>query len=153
VADEFRFREQVESAFLQATSPAKAPVFDIPQSTAIMAALVVKGTALDSFPSSNASVLSNPLPAVSSVSPESASDSTSIAGLKARLAALQVRTFFCLMLYNSYLISNNRLLASPHPPNQLLHFRIPPRLRRRLKLLYRPRPMKVIRSKGTQMIA
>ncbi len=94
MADEFRFREQVESAFLQATSPTKALVLDIPESTAMMAALVVKDTALDSFSSSDALTQSIPPLAASSVSPVSASESTSIAGLKARLAALQVRTLF-----------------------------------------------------------
>ena len=93
VADEFRVREQVETAFLQATSPAKAaPVLDIPQSTAIMAQLVVKSTVIASFPPSDSSTKSNPPLAASSVSPEPVTDSTSIAGLKARLAALQVRT-------------------------------------------------------------
>jgi hypothetical protein len=89
VADEFRVRELVESAFVQATSPAKsAPVLDIPQSTAIMAQLVVK-TAAPDLPQPNVS-LSAPPSTVPAVSPESITDPASIAGLKARLAALQV---------------------------------------------------------------
>ena len=91
VSDEFRLREQVDSAFLKATSPAKAaPVLDIPQSTAMMAALVVKSTVHNSLPLPDLSSRSESPPAASSVSPEPNTDSTSIAGLKARLAALQV---------------------------------------------------------------
>ena len=89
VADEFRVRELVESAFVQVTCPAKsAPVPDIPQSTAIMAQLVVK-TAAPDLPQPNVS-LSAPPSTVPAVSPESITDPASIAGLKARLAALQV---------------------------------------------------------------
>ncbi len=87
VADEFRVREQVERAFLQATSPAKSdPVLDIPSSTSIMAKLVVESTSLESLSRSDVSVKLDAPPVAKSVSP----DSTSIAGLKARLAALQV---------------------------------------------------------------
>ena len=89
VADEFRVRELVESAFVQVTCPAKsAHVPDIPQSTAIMAQLVVK-TAAPDLPQPNVS-LSAPPSTVPAVSPESITDPASIAGLKARLAALQV---------------------------------------------------------------
>jgi hypothetical protein len=91
VADEFRVREQVERAFLQATSPAKSdPVLDIPSSTSIMAKLVVESTSLESLSRSDVSVKLDAPPVAKSVSPDPPSDSTSIAGLKARLAALQV---------------------------------------------------------------
>lgn len=91
VADEFRVREQVESAFLHATSPAKSvPALDIPSSTSIMAKLVIASTSLESLSRSDASVKSDAPPVAVSVSPDPPSDSTSIAGLKARLAALQV---------------------------------------------------------------
>ena len=95
VSDEFRLREQVDSAFLQATSPA-APVLDIPQSTAMMAELVVKSSAHNSMPLPllDHAVRSDSPLASSSVSPEPNTDSTSIAGLKARLAALQVCNYF-----------------------------------------------------------
>jgi len=64
VADEFRVRELVESAFVQATSPAKsAPVLDIPQSTAIMAQLVVKTSAPD-LPQPNVSLRASRLPSL-----------------------------------------------------------------------------------------
>jgi hypothetical protein len=91
VANEFRAKEQVESAFLSATSPvAAAPALDIPQSTAIMAQLVVKGTTLHSVPLSDTVLSSVSSQGAPSVSPEQKSDTTSIAALKARLAALQV---------------------------------------------------------------
>ncbi len=112
VSDEFRLREQVDSAFLKATSPA-APVLDIPQSTAMMAALVVKSTVHNSLPLPDLSSRSESPPAASSVSPEPNTDSTSIAGLKARLAALQV----CRNVIfgdTSHLSSILRLLVSPH---------------------------------------
>jgi hypothetical protein len=99
VSDEFRLREQVDSAFLKATSPVKdAPVLDIPQSTAMMAELVVKSAAHKSMPLPllDHAVRSDSPLASSSVSPEPNTDSTSIAGLKARLAALQV----CNYLYD-----------------------------------------------------
>jgi hypothetical protein len=94
VTDEFRAREQVESAFLKANSPAKAvPVLDIPQSTSIMAQLVIKSTALNSLPHSESDMASNPPPSAPGVPPEPIGDSTSITALKARLAALQVSAF------------------------------------------------------------
>lgn len=114
VADEFRAREQVESAFLKATSPAKAaPVLDIPQSTSIMAQLVVKSTAPKLLPHLESAVVSEPSHLATSVSPDPISDSTSIAALKARLAALQVRdSLLLLRVISSLLQQAARVTAS-----------------------------------------
>ena len=117
VADEFRAREQVASAFLKATSPAKAaPVLDIPQSTSIMAHLVVKSTAPNSLSHPQSAVISELSPVTSSVSPEPIADSTSITALKARLAALQVSHFF--FVDRNALLIRHRLPVPPHLPNQ-----------------------------------
>jgi hypothetical protein len=117
VADEFRAREQVESAFLKATSPAKAaPVLDIPQSTSIMAHLVVKSTAPNSLSRPESAVTSEHSPVTSSVSPEPIADSTSITALKARLAALQVSHLF--FVDGNALLIRHRLPVPPHLPNQ-----------------------------------
>ncbi len=98
VASEFRAKEQVESAFLKATSPAKpAPILDIPQSTSIMAQLVINSTVSNSSKRSESTTLAEPSPLACSVSPEPIGESTSIAALKARLAALQV-SFLMLLL-------------------------------------------------------
>jgi hypothetical protein len=116
IADEFRARELVESAFLQATSPVKsAPVLDIPQSTAIMAQLVIKSTPPD-LPQSNASLRAPSPSTLPAASFEPINDPASVAGLKARLAALQVCKYVLQHVFVTYFFCY-RQLAKLHPQN------------------------------------